>query len=178
MLALFTFRWYASYLFLYAITCYNIISMCFYYMGKDKTIKLLSIIIYYQKIINDPHHYYHLQRPYKIWWSSLSDAGHLHPTMAPFRSSPGLAMVAKFGTPPVTERVACVVQARWSAWAENGPGWRSRLPGWMSKRNERLFILYLVFVSISFPELSYGSISFHQFSIIVPCSYVYTSVPL
>jgi hypothetical protein len=42
------------------------------------------------------------------------------------------------------------------------------------KKKWEVFHTLLVFVSISFPELSYGSISFHQFSIIVPCSYIYT----
>ena len=62
------------------------------------------------------------------------------------------------------------VQARWSAWAA-----RSRLGVQVGcqKKWEVVHTL-LVFVSISFPELSYGSISFHQFSIIVPCSYKYT----
>ena len=174
MLALFTFRWYASYLFLYAITCYNIISMCFYYMGKDYII--INYLNYhlnyhYNQLPPSLLNYYHLQRPYKIWWSSLSCrtstsndgpvpkftwAGH----GGEVRNSAG------------DGSVACVVQARWSAWAENGPGWRSRLD---VKKNMRgcsystcfcfhqfsrivLWIPMVLFPFISFPELSHAPI--------------------
>ena len=108
--------------------------------------------------------YYQLQRPYKIWWTPFLQDISVHPTWP--RISPGLAIVAKFGTLP--ERVA--LSKRGEALEPHGPGWGSRLD--VKKKWEVVHTL-LVFVSISFPELSYGSISFHQFSIIVPCSYKY-----